>query len=130
MISCGYQGLLNNRVSQIQEAVKQRGNGQGTVYKLPNGKYAAEVTLYYYIDSNGIKRRRRKTKQFDKKKDAIAALPTLIRQGDVVKPTSLAELHEVFLHSKKYDELSKSQQDKYSMRGTGCRACNMARLLL
>ena len=39
-----------------QKRTKARGNGTGTVYQLPNGKYVAEVTLGYL---NG--KRRKKT---------------------------------------------------------------------
>ena len=38
----------------------------GTVYKAPNGKYVAEVTLYFYLDSNGKGHRKKKTRT-DKK---------------------------------------------------------------
>ena len=107
-----YCMMCGKKRHQPDRRTKQRGNGQGTVYKLPNGKYAAEVTLYYYIDQNGRRKRKRCTKQFTKKKDAIAALPELLRAGASIKPTSLAELHEVFLQSKKYDILSDSQKDK------------------
>lgn len=52
---------------------KMRGNGQGTIEKTKTGKYVARVTLGY--DSNG--KRKTKSKSFDKKSDAVAALPTL-----------------------------------------------------
>lgn len=107
-----YCMMCGKKLETAKKNVKQCGNGQGPVYKLPNGRYAAEVTLYYYIDKNGMQRRKRKTKQFDKKKDAIAALPELLRQGNTIRPMTLSDLHEVFLKSKKYSELSKSQQNK------------------
>lgn len=107
-----YCMMCGKKLQQADKKSKQRGNGQGTVYKLPNGKYAAEVTLYYYIDKNGNRKRKRRTKQFAKKKDAIAALPELLSVGAAIKPTSLSELHEVFLQSKKYETLSDSQKDK------------------
>lgn len=128
-----YCMMCGKKLQTVKKAVKQRGNGQGTVYKLPNGKYAAEVTLYYYIDSNGIKRRKRKTKQFDKKKDAIAALPELLKAEATIRPVTLSELHEIFLHSKKYDELSKSQQDKLRYawnRLQSLHQCNIAALTI
>lgn len=100
------------KVNIYKKTPKQRGNGQGSVYKAPNGKYIAEVTLYFYLDNNGKRHRKKKTKYFDKKKDAIAALPEMLASGAAIQPTSLAELHEVFLHSKKYDALSNSQKNK------------------
>lgn len=107
-----YCMMCGKKLTIPKKAVKQRGNGQGTVYKAPNGKYVAEVTLYFYLDSNGKRHRKKKTKYFDKKKDAVAALPEMLRSGAAIKPTSLSELHEVFLHSKKYDALSDSQKNK------------------
>lgn len=55
---------------------KKRGNGQGTVIKLPNGKYKAVATLYY-VEVDGKRRRKTKTKTFSKRSDAVAALPEL-----------------------------------------------------
>ena len=107
-----YCMMCGKKLTVQKKAVKQRGNGQGTVYKAPNGKYVAEVTLYFYLDSNGKKHRKKKTKYFDKKKDAVAALPEMLRSEAAIKPATLSELHEVFLHSKKYDALSDSQKDK------------------
>lgn len=56
---------------------KKRGNGQGSVYPTPNGRYRAIVTLGYFLDDDGVKHRRTRTQVFEKKKDAVAALPTL-----------------------------------------------------
>lgn len=56
---------------------KSRGNGQGSVYQLPNKSYIAVKTLGYYLDENGKKRRRTVSKCFKKKKDAVDALPLL-----------------------------------------------------
>ena len=44
---------------QIREkAAKSRGNGQGSVFKLPNGKYKAVVTVGYYTSEDGKTRRK------------------------------------------------------------------------
>lgn len=59
------------------QAHKARGNGQGSVYKLPNEKYKAVVTIGYYLDDGGRRRRQTRSKVFDKKKDAVAALNDL-----------------------------------------------------
>ena len=56
---------------------KKRGNGQGSVYKLKNGTYLAIVTTGYYLDENGTRHRRTRSKVFKKKSDAVAALPEL-----------------------------------------------------
>ncbi len=55
---------------------KSRGNGQGSVYKLQNGKYIA-CKVKFYVGEDGKTRRKYATKCFDKKKDAVAALPLL-----------------------------------------------------
>lgn len=59
------------------QASKSRGNGQGTVYQLASGKYKAVVTLGYYLDEDGKRKRKTRSKVYDKKKDAVAALPEL-----------------------------------------------------
>lgn len=69
--SCGKKQTPTDR------SVKKRGNGQGTVYQLPNGKYKAVVTLGYYLDEDGKRKRKTRSKVYDKKKDAVAALPEL-----------------------------------------------------
>ena len=56
---------------------KQRGNGQGSVYKLPSGKYKAVVITGYYTDEQGRKRKHTRSAVFDLKRDAITALPSL-----------------------------------------------------
>lgn len=68
---------------------RSRGNGQGCVYKLPNGKYKAVIILGYYKDENGKTHKRTRSKVFDKKKDAVAALPALISSPEREKKKKL-----------------------------------------
>ena len=77
---CGKKAQLSPR------RTKSRGNGLGSVYKLPNGKYVAEKTLGWIADplppdappgTKPHKRRIKVTRQFDRKKDAVEALPGL-----------------------------------------------------
>lgn len=70
---CPYCG---KRIDEQTHSKKKRGNGQGSVYKRGN-LYVAAKTLGYYLDENGKKHRKVVRKSFEKKKDAIAALPTL-----------------------------------------------------
>ena len=56
---------------------KQRGNGTGSVYKLPNGKYKAVMVLGYYLTPDNQLRKRTRSQVFEKKKDAVNALPLL-----------------------------------------------------
>lgn len=73
-----YCHMCGRKIS-AEKAVKGRGNGEGTVFKLSNGKYRATATTFY-LDKEGIKRKKTKSKDFDKKKDAVAFLPTLAAQ--------------------------------------------------
>lgn len=100
-------------VSAAGRAPKKRGNGQGSVYKLPNGKYRAVVTVGYYIE-NGITKRRTVSRGFVKKSDAIAALPTLKQTHEKPADITLHELYDIYTSSKDYDELSDSQRGKMS----------------
>ena len=88
---CGACGWKQEKAPPVKH---KRGNGQGSVYKLPNGKYKAVVILGYYSDPPSEnaekpvkpkKHKRTRSAVFGKKKDAIAALPGLLaspRQRD------------------------------------------------
>ena len=77
---------------------KKRGNGQGTIIKTKNGKYKAIVTLGYYLDDEGTLHRRTATKTFDKRSDAVAAVPALKSQNKADKSSiSFKELYERWL---------------------------------
>ena len=74
------------KVQKDPKNKKSRGNGLGSVYKLPNGKYCAEKTLGWVADplppdappgTKPHKRRIKVTRQFVRKKDAVEALPRL-----------------------------------------------------
>lgn len=93
-----------------QQNAKSRGNGTGSVYKLPNGKYKAIVTLYYYI-KDGRLRRKTASKTFSRRVDAINALPGLKTQGER-RDVTLQGLYDLFVTTPKYLKLSKSQKDK------------------
>lgn len=74
------------KVQPSERKTKSRGNGLGSVYKLPNGKWCAEKTLSWVADPlppdapPGTKPHKRRVKikrQFDKRKDALEALPRM-----------------------------------------------------
>lgn len=91
---------------------KSRGNGQGSVYKLPNGKYRAAVTVVCAFNPDtGKLVRKYRTKTFTKRTDAVNYLSELRRQESPEQIT-LDALHAKFMDTKKYAGLSKSQQDK------------------
>lgn len=76
---CCYCGAS---VKPPMQRKKSRGNGQGSVYQLPGGKYIARK-VFFYLGADGKKHRATVSKRFDKKKDAVAALPTLTRTRPV-----------------------------------------------
>lgn len=108
---CCYCGVKLNAAAHVR-APKRRGNGQGTVYKLPNGRYAAVVTLGMYTGDDGKVHRRTRSRQFAKKTDAVNALAELSSVQQAVTDMSLHALHELYTSSKEYDALSSSQRDK------------------
>lgn len=72
---CGRKQISEPRVH------KSRGNGQGTVFRLPSGKYRAEVTRGYYTDENGKRHRQSRSQTFATKKEAVMALPRLASES-------------------------------------------------
>ena len=91
---------------------RTRGNGQGTVYKLKNGKYRAVVTLGYYLGEDGKPKRKTASEVFVKKSDAVAALPTLKDKKPKVTDMTLRELYDLYTSSKDYDKVTDSQRNK------------------
>ena len=74
---------------------KKRGNGQGTIFKLKNGKYKAVVTLgYYHVEGEKNLRRKTKSKVFEKKSDAVKAIKELMEQKDEVKRCTFQQLYD------------------------------------
>lgn len=77
---------------------KKRGNGQGTILELPNGKYQAVVTLGYYTDEDGKRHRRTRRQTFARKKDAVAAVPDLLNAKPAEKKrVTFKELYDRWL---------------------------------
>ena len=72
---------------------KVRGNGQGSVYQLPNGRYKAVITAGYYLDADGRRRRRTRSKVCERKKDAVAALIALAASPRATQPRTFQELY-------------------------------------
>ena len=77
---------------------KKRGNGQGTVLELPNGKYKTVVTLGYYTGEDGKRHRRTRSRVFARKKDAVAAVPELLNAKPAEKKRiTFKELYDRWL---------------------------------
>lgn len=53
--------------AQTARIPKSRGNGQGSVYRLPNGKYIAR-RVQYYLDADGVRHKRTNSKTFTRQK--------------------------------------------------------------
>ena len=63
---------------QVREkSSKKRGNGQGTVYKGPDGKWIAEYTIGWDEVDGKLNRKMRRKKGFATKNEALAYLPEL-----------------------------------------------------
>ena len=108
-VFCMFCGVRQKTVES--RSVKKRGNGQGCVYKLPNGKYRAVATVGYY-NEDGKKKRRTVSREFIKKSDAVASLPSLKQSYEKPVDINLHDLYDVYTSGKDYDALSKSQRDK------------------
>lgn len=77
---------------------KKRGNGQGCVLETYNGKYKAIVTLGYYLDDTGKRHKKTRSQVFDKKREAIAALPRLLEAGEITTgKCTFKELYDKWL---------------------------------
>lgn len=93
MAYCGVCGWKQEKAPPVRH---KRGNGQGSVYKVPSGAYKAVVTLGYATDAQGRVRRRTRSQTFATKRDAIAALPGLRDAAARPKSCTLAEVYDAW----------------------------------
>lgn len=107
-----------------ERRARKRANGSGSVYKLPSGKYAAVITIGYKKGADGIKRRQTRTRTFDRRKDAVAALAKMVAEPTREIPT-LRQLYERWLPTHK---ASKSTLDCYKAAFRGFSALEPYRL--
>ncbi|MBQ9492256.1 MAG: Arm DNA-binding domain-containing protein [Oscillibacter sp.] len=107
---CAYCGVRQD----TRRNHKSRGNGQGSVYQLPNGKWIAVRTVGYEIELDGKRGRRitRSKSGFKTKREAVNALASI---GTDRRPpvTTFWELYERWLPTHK---ASKSTMDCYRQR--------------
>ena len=81
---------------------KKRGNGQGSVYKLKNGKYKAVViTGWYHIEGEKNLRRKTRSKVFEKKADAVKAIKELTAPRTESKKCTFQQLYDKWLPTHK-----------------------------
>ena len=80
----------------IQQKPKNRGNGQGSVYQLPNKSWAAVRTIRYEADASGKVRRITRSKHgFKTKKEALEYLP-LLTQAEGPKTVTFKQLYDAW----------------------------------
>lgn len=80
-----------------QQNTKNRGNGQGSVYQLPNKRWIAIKTIGYTVDEAGKMHRKTCSKKgFRTKKEALEALPTLT-PAPKKRAETFGELYEKWL---------------------------------
>lgn len=98
----------------VCKPVKQRGNGQGSVYKT-GSTWTAEVTLGYVIDQTGRKKRIRRRKYgFERKKDALAYIEILRQQTAPKTAATVSELYTMY-HADAEKTLSHSKLQAYEI---------------
>lgn len=107
-----YCNHCGRKQTKSERGKRTRGNGLGSVYKMPAGTWAAEITLGWYMDGGTLKRKRRRKYGFKTKKAAIEYLTELKAQGEKRTQITVSELHEMWLDGAA-DKLSKSKQDAY-----------------
>jgi integrase len=97
-----YCCLCGSSQQSAPRRVKSRGNGQGSVYRLPNGKYAAVKTVGYYLDDDGKRHRKTVSKQFTRRRDAVNAVPLLgigatAKKAERKPSTTFKQLYDLWL---------------------------------
>lgn len=108
---CNHCGVSQTPAEKVHNT-KKRGNGQGSVYR-SGGKWAAEVTLGYYMENGKVKRKMRRKYGFDRKKDALAYIETL-RTDKRPKKVTFSQLYEMF-RTGEMAKLSQSKNTAYTI---------------
>ena len=80
---------------EIRQNTKNRGNGQGSVYQLPNKKWIAVKVVGYQREDGKLRKITRSKSGFRTKKDALDYLPKL-EAAPAQRPTTWAQLYEVW----------------------------------
>ncbi len=109
---CKYCGT---KQTKLKKATKSRGNGTGSVFRLPSGKYRVAVTLGY-IDGQRIQ----KTKSgFKTKKEALEYIP-LLKASSKENKIQFCKLFEIWKDSH-YLTIGKSKQNSYNTAYKRCK---------
>lgn len=87
--SCGVR-------QDVAQNPKNRGNGQGSVYQLPNKRWIAVRTIGYRLDDDGKYRRITRSKSgFKTKKEALAALPSISLETRT-RPVTFLQIYDAW----------------------------------
>lgn len=82
---------------EIPPRTKKRGNGEGSAYQLPSGKWACEKTLEYCKDPEGTnKRKMLRKKGFRTKKEALAYLANMA-PTEKARTVTFGQLYDMWL---------------------------------
>jgi integrase/ribosomal protein L40E len=95
-----------------EKAAKKWGNGHGTVYKAPNGKWIAEYTIGWDQDQGKISRRKRRKTGFATKNEALAYLPKLQQ--------TLVETDKAIRFKDFYDKWMEKHSEKVGASTVNC----------
>lgn len=94
---------------------RKRSNGEGSIFRLPDGRYKAEVVLGYWEENLHL-HKKVATRVCKTKKDAVAAIVELKArpfESFETNPT-LSYLYSRYSNSDAFDKLSLSQRNKLS----------------
>lgn len=118
---CPFCGIS---LAEKKRKATKRANGTGCVYKAPSGKYVAQITTGWVKREDGIKRRQTRSRTFERRKDAIAALAKMSAEP-TREMLTLRQLYDRWLPTHK---ASKSTLDCYKAAFKGFRELEIYRL--
>lgn len=78
---------------------KKRGNGTGSVYQLPSGKWRGAVEIGSYLTDDGKLHRKVNSRNFATKKEAVAWVSTPEARQERKKDLTLKKLHDLWAAS-------------------------------
>ena len=111
-------------MEEVKRKTRTRGNGQGTAFKMPNGKWRAEITLGWEELPDGKKKRIVKTKTgFKLKRDALDYISEL-RKGAALAATdpkiTFSALYLLW-SKQRYPKISKDAENGYKAAYAKCK---------
>ena len=118
-VFCSFCGKKQT-VEVPRRKTKSRGNGQGSVYKLPDDKWGVEITRGYKIENGKKTRVIKRKKGFKTKKEALDYLPTLRNNSTKPKDIKFSQLYDEWINSLQYSKKSKGKQAAYKIAYKKC----------